>query len=206
MQRIALVGSPGSGKSALAHAIADELIKSDGQCAECNTPISIIDDYPRTVRDQGSYEIGLDGGYMSSVSIAVERYNRERSAQYSHNKTIITCGTIIETSVYLAQHFERQLRMKTSEDEKLEEFQRIEGSMKMLAVLYMDTFKYDKAFYVPPVKPNDDERWAEYDRNLQAAFSAYNAPVVPILIQEYENQEDYVRQQVETVLDLAVKT
>lgn len=201
MKTIALLGSPGSGKTRLAEAISDELIRKDGQCIECNTPVGIVDDYHIYVRDEGVYEIGLDGGYMSSISIANERYSRERKFGLEGGyKTRITCGTVIESSVYLAQHFERTFPLQTTEAEKLETAQRFEGTIKILAVLYMDTFKYDKAFYLPPAPLGEDTRWGTFERNLQAAFSAYNAPVAPLLIEEYKDEEDLVRQQVEKVL------
>lgn len=201
MRTIALLGAPGAGKSRLAHAVADELVRRDGQCDDCNTPITIVDNYSTVVRDRGQYEIGLNGGYMASIGIAVERYNQERAAGYDGCKTLISCGTVVESSVYLAQHFERTLALKTTDEARMEEAQRIEGTVKMLAVLYMDTFKYEKAFYLPPLQPNEDERWATFDRNLQAAFSAYNVPVAPLLIEEYEDEDDLVRQQVEKVLE-----
>ena len=201
MRTIALLGAPGAGKTRLANAIADELVRGDGQCDDCNTPITIVDNYANSVRDHGNYEIGLNGGYMASIGIATERYHRERSAGYDGCKTLITCGTVVESSVYLAQHFERSLAMKTTDEERMEEAQRIEGTIKMIAVLYMDTFKYEKAFYLPPLQPREDQRWATFDRNLQAAFSAYNVPVAPLLIEDYKDEDDLIRQQVEKVLE-----
>lgn len=201
MKTIALLGSPGSGKSKIAEAIKDELIRGDGQCNECNTPVEIVDNYTRRIEDDGEYEVGLDGGYMANISVAVERYNRERFVGKGMKpKTMITCGTVIETSVYTSQHFERTLRTLPTDEEKMEEAIRMEACVKMLAVLYMDTFKYGKAFYVPTLQPPKDERWMTFERNLQAAFQAYNAPVAPLLIESYEDEEDLLRQQVEKIL------
>ncbi len=201
MNSIALIGAPGAGKTKLASAIADELIKSDGQCAECNTPVAVIDGYAEKIRDHGSYEIGLDGGYMVNVAISMERYNLERTATYGRAKTLVSCGTVLESAVYLAQHFERTLQLITEDEERIQEAQRIEASIKMLAAIYMDTFKYHRAFYVPPLAPNTEDRWAAFDRNLQASFSAYNAPVIPLLIEEFEDEEDLIKQQVAKVLE-----
>lgn len=200
MKAIALIGAPGAGKTKLASAIANELIRGDGQCEECNTPVAVVDGYAEKIRDHGSYEIGLDGGYMVNLAISLERYNQERTAAFDHAKTIITCGTVLESAVYLAQHFERSLALKAEGEEQMQEVQRIEASIKALAMMYMDTFKYDKAFYVPPLALNEDPRWATFDRNLQASFSAYNAPVVPLLVEEFEDEKDLIRQQVERVL------
>ena len=205
MKRIALIGSPGSGKTKLAQAIAEELIRSDGQCADCNTPITIVDNYAQVVRDNGYYEIGLDGGYMANLAMAVERYNRERASQYSGSKTIISCGTVLESAVYMAQHFARTLNVLPEDDEsRVREAQRIESAIKMLATLYMDTFKYTQAFYLPHAQPSEEERWVSFEKNLQASFSAYSAPVVPLLIEEFDGEDDLLKKQVERVLEPVV--
>lgn len=201
MKTIALLGSPGSGKTHLAEAIKDEFIRNDGQCEECNTPVAIVDSYPEMVRDSGSYEIGLDGGYMANISIALGRYNMER--HFFHHggyKTAIICGTVIESSVYSAMHFERSIKMATTDEDKLQEAQRFDASVKFLAALYMDTFKYAKAFYIPPVEEPKDERWLNFERNLQGAFSAYNAPVTPLIVESFSDADDLIAQRVAKVL------
>lgn len=204
MKTIALIGAPGSGKSRLAKAIEEEYIKGDGQCDECNTPVVVVDDYAESARNFGAYEIGLYGGYMANITIAIDRYACERFAYHETKaKTIITCGTIIETSVYLSQQFEQMIKGATTGGDKLEVAQRIEGTVKMLAVLYMDTFKYTKAFYLPSLEAPTDESWMSFERNLQAAFNAFNAPVAPILVEEFKDEEDLVRQQLDIVMGRA---
>jgi hypothetical protein len=202
MKRIALLGIPGSGKSRLAAAIRDELIRNDGQgCGDCNTPVEILDDYAYDVRDKAQYAIGLEGGYMANVSIGIERYNRERDFYHEvQPKTLIVCGTVIESSVYLAQHFERSLPLQNTDEEKIQEAQRLESTVKMLAILYMDTFSYEKAFYLPSTTAPGNERWLTFERNLQASFSAYNAPVTSLMIEEYKDEEDLLKRQVAKVL------
>ena len=202
MKTIALLGSPGSGKTELAKTIADELVRKDGSCSDCNTPVAIVDAYAAAVRDNGHYEIGRDGGYMANISIAVGRYNQERS--YYHQggyKTVIVCGTVIESSVYSAMHFERTIKFATTDEAKLQEAQRFDASIKMLAALYMDTFKYTKAFYIPPLAEPKDEQWLNFERNLQAAFNAYNAPVVPLLVESYIDADDLLKKRVEMILE-----
>lgn len=201
MKTIALLGAPGSGKTKLAEAIADEYIRSDGQCDECNTPVHIVDEYAQYIRDHGQYEIGIHGGYMANISIAVERYNRERHAFYEIKpKTLIICGTVIETSVYLSGNFERMFKLANSDEDKIQTAQRIEGTSKMLATLYMDTFQYTKAFYLPAHKPPTEENWMTFERNLQAAFNAFNAPVAPLLIEDATDEDDLLEKQVAKVM------
>lgn len=201
MSTIALIGAPGSGKSRLAHALQKRFTASEPQCDQCPPGAVIVDDYAIDVRDAGNYEIGLNGGYMADISIAVERYNNERRVANYEPKNTIVCGTIIETAVYLAQYFERTLALKQTDEEKFQEAKRFEGCTFMLAVLYMDTFKYDKVFYLPPLAQPEDNRWLTFERNLQAAFQAYGAPVVPLIIEEFKDEDDLVAQQVERVLE-----
>jgi hypothetical protein len=201
MKRIALIGIPGSGKTRLAKALSDEIIRSDGQDCDCNTPVEILDDYAINVRDNGQYAIGLDGGYMANISMAVERYNRERFFHYEvQPKTLIVCGTVLETAIYMSHHFEKSLAMISGEDEGTMEGARLEATVKMLAVLYMDTFHYEQAFYLPSLTPSEDERWRNFERALQASFAAYAAPVAPLLIEEFKDEKDLVKQQVAKVL------
>lgn len=199
MKRIALLGIPGAGKSRLAEELHNEIVRRDGGC-DCDTPVAIVDDYAFDVRDRGEYAIGLEGGYMANVSIAIERYNQERAWAHGGMKTIITCGTIIESSVYLAQHFERSLPLQDTDEEKIQEAQRLESTVKMMAILYMDTFRYDKAFYLPSKSAPDNERWMTFERNVQAAFAAYNAPVVSLMVEEYKDEDDLIKQQIARVL------
>lgn len=203
MNTIALLGAPGSGKTRLKEALIERLDKDEPKCDSCPPQTVGVDHYiDGPVREKGVYEVGLDGGYMANISIAVARYNSERSfGHMAKPETMITCGTVIETAVYTAMHFERTLAIKTTDEEKFEEAKRFEGCVSMLAVLFMDTFKYDKAFYLPALTQPKDNRWLTFERNLQAAFQAYNAPVVPLIVEEYKDTDDLVAQQVERVIE-----
>jgi nicotinamide riboside kinase len=203
MKTIALLGGPGSGKTELAEALRDEIVRNDGQCADCKTPVALVDGYPEMVRDSAQYEIGLDGGYMANISIALGRYNMERTFFHSGDyKTAIICGTVIESSVYSAMHFERTIKLANSDEDKLQEAQRFDASIKMMAALYMDTFKYARAYYIPPLEKPADDRWLNFERNLQAAFSAYNAPVLPLMVEEYSDHADLIKQRVAQILEV----
>jgi ABC-type branched-subunit amino acid transport system ATPase component len=182
MKKYALIGGPGAGKSHLAAAIEEELIRGDGQCEDCNTPVAIVDDYAAEAGERGDYEISLDGGYMANITVAVERYNRERLAMTAKNKTIISCGTVLESAVYSAMQFERRAKNLTDQTQKTQEAARIEATLKMLALLYMDTFRYTKAYYLPRYLGDSDERWMVFERNLQASFSAFEVQIEPLTV------------------------
>jgi hypothetical protein len=114
---------------------------------------------------------------------------------------MITCGTVIETAVYTAQNFERTLAAKTTDEDKSQEAMRFQGCTSMLAVMFMDMFKYDKAFYLPSPTIPEDERWLNFERNLQAGFQAFNAPVAPLVFENFEDMEDLTQKRLEKVLE-----
>lgn len=200
MKTIALIGAPGSGKSQLKEAIIKRLDGGEPPCETCPPNTLSVDNYAEVVSTRGEYAIGLEGGYMANIAIAVERYNAERVIGHREKpKTMVVCGTVIETAVYTAQHFERSLALMTTDDEKIEEAKRFQGCTSMLAVMFMDMFKYEKAFYLPsPFKP-EDKRWLTYERNLQAAFQAFQAPVVPLVVEDFEDMEDLTEKRLEKV-------
>lgn len=190
MKTIALLGAPGSGKTQLAKAIKSRMEIDEPPCDQCPAPVLVADQYALKTRDDGEYEIGLNGGYMANIDIAMERYRMERRIGHIEPKLMVTCGTVIETAVYSAMHFERSLTLKNTDEEKMEEAKRFQGCTSMLAVMFMDMFKYERAFYLPsPVKPEDD-RWLNFERNLQAAFQAYQAPVIPLVVEDFNDKED----------------
>lgn len=201
MKTIALIGAPGSGKTDLATALITRIEAGEPKCEQCPPNALGVDLYANEARDQGEYEIGLDGGYMANISVAVARYNNERIIGHRMKpKLMITCGTVIETAVYTAMNFERSLAIKNTDEEKMEEAKRFQGCTSMLAVMFMDMFKYERSFYLPsPTKP-EDERWLNFERNLQAAFQAYQAPVIPLVVEDFKDMEDLTQQRLEKVM------
>lgn len=194
MTKIGLVGLPGSGKTVLAQTLENAYIMGDGQCAECNTPVAIVDKYAEDVAWRGDWAIGLEGGWLANAAIALERYNRERRAAMSA-KTIISCGTVIESAVYLAMEFEHQQTFSV-EAEQFAVAARIEAGLRFFSALAVDTLHYDRMFYLPPVLTPDNERWKVFDRNVQAAFGAFEVPIEPLVVEEFSDAEDLVAQRV----------
>lgn len=195
---IGLIGMPGSGKTALAHALQDYYIRGDADCETCYTPVGIVDKYAENTGFAGQYAIGLEGGWMASVSIAVARYNAERSAMATA-KTIISCGTAIETAIYLASHFQEKATYIT-ESEGPAFKARMDASMRFMAALYNDTFNYNSVYYLPPYfKEDPDPKWMEFDKNLQASFQSFDmADVTPLMV-EGGSLEEVTAKRVEAI-------
>lgn len=181
---IGLIGMPGAGKTLLAEAIEAQLVKGDGECEDCNTPVGIVDNYAEDISKRGDWAIGMDGGYMANIAIAIERYNRERVA-IQNNKTTVTCGTVLESAVYAAMKFEVMSEFLSTDEEKLMQSRRIEATLKTFACMYMDAFPYTRLFYLPRIIPqeNEDTRMAKFDQNIQASFQSFAVPVEPLMFE-----------------------
>lgn len=201
MKTIALIGAPGAGKSKLAQAVVRKIEASNPQCESCPRPAIVVDDYAYDTRDAGEYAIGLDGGYMANIDLATTRYRMERKVAHLEPQYMIVCGTIVETAVYTAMHFERTLAIRVKEEDKMGEAARFQACTSMIATLYMDTFKYERAFYLPSPRKPEDERWEAFERNLQAAFQAYSSPIAPLVVEDFKDEDDLTEQRVGMILD-----
>lgn len=182
--KIGLIGVPGSGKTALAEAIQSEEMTNDF------IPI-IIDQYAETLADplQGDWAIGMEGGYLTNLVIALKRHSLER-AWWDEPGSTITCGTVIESSVYMALHFQEAQKYLTEAD-RPNEIKRIQASMEIFACLFMDTFKYDQVYYLPPMASMEGEEWRKtMDQHLQAAFQAFGIEnITPLAFEAGSNSE-----------------
>lgn len=195
-RKVGLIGIPGSGKSALAKALEEHYVKND-EC-ECRTPVAIIDDYVGDAESRMDLAGSFEGSYISNVNIAMERLGRERSV--GKFKTVITCGTLIETSTYMAMEFESRQQFWTTDEEKQDNAKRIQAGVQFLACLYMDSFRYDKVYYLPPVLSDGDVRLATLDRHLQAAFQAFwITPTIPLVTEGGGSLEEITQKRVELV-------
>lgn len=176
------MGVPGSGKTALAHTLKNALEREDlnPECADCMTPVDIIDEYVPEIEQESGLALGFDASYLGNLQIALGRAQRERK---SNGKTRITCGSVIETSTYVAIDGVAQMQYE-DDAEREDSLKRIEATMKMLACMYMDTFRYDYVFYLPPLTTDGSEKVKLLDRNLQTAFRAFAmVPAHPLMVE-----------------------
>jgi len=194
MNRISLIGIPGSGKSELAEALSDHIIRNDG--CECKTPVSIIDDYVSDVSERLDLAAGFDGFYVINVAIALERLGRERTAS---GKTVITCGSLIETTNYASLYVESHQRFWTTPEEEADNAKRTQAFLLMLGCLYMDSFNYDTVYYLPPVLPVSDDRMKVLDRNIQAAFQVFPTIKITPLAAEGSSLEEVTANRIKLI-------
>jgi len=169
---IAIVGGPQSGKSAFAIGLQESF--ADG-------PVAVIDDYVDGIMEQIDGVAGFRGNYISNLAIALGRIGLEKHAEKDH-ATVITVGSLLETSVYAAMTYETLQKQVDSDADKSDLLRRVEATMKTLACFYMDSFFYDFVFYCGPTgHANLADFETQFEKNLQASFQAFAlVPVIPL--------------------------
>lgn len=197
--KIGLSGIPGSGKSDLAKALKKELEKEDKYKS-----IAIIDDYIPEIENETDLALGFFGTYIGNLHAALGREYRDRIAREKHDATI-TCGTIFETSAYLAQKMESEFSVISNDDneEKYDWNLRVDASMRYICCLYMDTVRYDKIYHLSPmIAPNEqDHELNVLERNLQAAFNAFELFPVTRLESKGNNLTEITNNRVKKIIE-----
>jgi hypothetical protein len=196
--RIGLVGVPGSGKSALAESLKKALETVDDKN---HLPVAVVDNYIDKLREEVDLALSFSGTYIGNMHVALKRESAERIA-YQDHKTVISCGTLFETSSYTAQSLEGSYQLLTGDDDagKHDLVLKTEAITRMLACLYADTLRYDYIFYLPPVGEIEDLRVKDLEKNLQAAFNAFKLYPVTSLFVDGDNMLEITENRLKVVL------
>jgi hypothetical protein len=196
--RIGLVGVPGSGKSALAESIKKALEDIGNKN---HLPVAIVDGYVEQLQTEVDLALSWSGTYIGNNHVALKRESQERVAS-KDNKTVISCGTLFETSSYTAQALQEDYELLEEDDMegKHDLVLRTEAVTRILACLYADTLRYDHIFYLPPVGEITDFRVNDLEKNLQAAFNAFKLFPVTKLFVDGDNMLEITENRLKIVL------
>lgn len=161
--RIALIGSPESGKSELGVKLAEAF------------SLPCIDNYAVDLADSTHLWIGHASRYVPNMLVALERIKREFSNSTTNGR--ITCGTAVETMAYCAVYSSR-----VKEDSSPDEIARdnVESALIMNAInLMMDeNWRYDFVFYLPTKSQRKMNRELDYAiREVLATLSIDHTPL-----------------------------
>lgn len=192
--KIGLAGIPGSGKSALAEALKKELEGNDQYKS-----INIIDGYVEDIENETDLAFGAFGTYIGNLHIALGREYRERISGENNDLTI-TCGTLFETSAYLAQKMETEFSLLSEDSEKYDWNLRVDASMRVIACFYIDTVRYDKIYHLSPIVSEEEASANQLEKNLQAAFNAFELFPVVHLPAEGSSLQEITDSRVNTIL------
>lgn len=129
--KIGLVGAPGSGKTALAEALASAF-----------GGLAVIDGYVDELEVRTNYVYGQYATYAGNIAIGLDRHFRERQAARGY----VTCGTMLDTVTYQA------VKVQVAPDEQ--DHRRLTGGLVTLGCMVEDMMDYDHLFYLPS-QPED---------------------------------------------------
>lgn len=158
--KIAIVGAPTSGKTELAEALKKKL---DGE-------VAIIDDYVDDIGRQSDLAMAETATYLGNLCVITGRFGLERRAIADGADHVISCGTMIESSVYAT--------MEAVRGSTEPHWIRIQHFMALLGSLYQDTFAspvdgYNHVFALRLKDPDVETIEGQVDRNLFMALNAF---------------------------------
>jgi energy-coupling factor transporter ATP-binding protein EcfA2 len=163
--RIGLIGAPGSGKTALAHLLAETLGHEE---------TLVLDGYVEDVEVDFDYKMGRFATYIGNIAIALRRHQMERAYQ-DRFKTLISCGTVVDTAVYMAA--EATLVADPGEDHFA---RRHISSLAVLSCMVDDLFTYDFVFYLPNLTEPEDPFERTVATELRTGLEVFEVPYITL--------------------------
>jgi hypothetical protein len=162
MRHIAIIGAPTSGKTDLANELAQKI---DGD-------VLVIDNYVKEIEQEADLVLGMEATYIGNLYVVLGRYARERHAFLEKPEAIITCGTLIESSVYATlQAVGRQSDAH---------WVRIANFMNSLGSFYQDTWRYTDIFHLPLGNPTPESNEERVDAATKMAIQAFGVNAVEL--------------------------
>lgn len=177
--KIALIGAPTSGKSELAEALAKKL---DGD-------YTIIDNYIDDIGKNADLAMGIRATYIGNLYAMLGRVAAERKAQSEGAENLITCGSLIESSIYAT--------LETLNNKSEPKLQRIGAFMTILGLLRQDTWDYDHAFVLSVEEPEDDTVAKAIDDTMFMAVNSFGIYYTPLDAPDTETRVKLVLEEIE---------
>jgi hypothetical protein len=185
--KIALIGSEGSGKTEFAEAFRDRYLDKD--CSDCakKNPTVIIDDYVEEIGEESDLAVGGGASYIGNLMVITGRIQRERKAMAEGARNLITCGTIVESSIYAV--------IDAVRGQSEPHWVRVTNLMNMIGSIYSDTWDYDETFVLPLAERDEDVISGQVDKHLMMAVNQFS-----ILYTELDGTlDDKIEKAIETI-------
>jgi nicotinamide riboside kinase len=154
--KIALLGSPGAGKSKLAGALARK------------HELRVVDNYVQKLQKSTGLALGPWATYPENLMIAGVRAAAEAKAAQSDQ--IITVGTVVDTLVYCAVRSDVDLH-SPDPDLRNAAYQAASAAMAGVGMWYSQTWDYTLAFYLTNPK-------GDWDNAYNAVLENFHVPCI----------------------------
>lgn len=182
--RIGILGARGSGKSDLC----------DGLYENLPGPKSMVDGYVENFERKTQLATGQYATYLVSMQIAMWRLDHELEEEREiktdggnleeGNGVLITAGTLIDTTIYLALHAAAMANTgQGSLDINLMNDLRSNATMHWFGMMRVDCWKYDHVFYLPLGDRRDEDKdrvAAVFDDHVVEACESYQVPFIKL--------------------------
>lgn len=150
--KVAILGAPGSGKTAVAKAIARRFNKpledGFGTVAGPEDYWKVVDGYVDTLAKHTGLAYGMSADWPMNVQIMGHRWEREAEA-VKDGSNAICVGTIYETLVYATTYSLISMRRPRNEQEMLAQSDYNTAMMAFAGAMENTTVDYDLMFYLP---------------------------------------------------------
>jgi hypothetical protein len=164
--------------------------------------VEVVDNYIEEIENRSDNTLGHFASYLGNVQAAIGRWEFERLALAKKPDVLVTCGSIVESTVYNAI---QALIQHRSEDgaltlRELQNDRRASVSMTFMGIMRHDAFEYDHVFYLPlseERKDEDDVKWeAAVDDHIPEAAEALGVQYIALP----EDPDERLAKVLETVL------
>lgn len=194
--KIAILGAPGSGKSAFATKLATALRAEEEKPK--SQSVQIVDGYVENLTKQTGFAYGIHATFPQNFQILSERWTQEQKKLYALKDStvpvhLITCGSIYDTILYTALRINSQAVLKRNKEAVL--LGRV--AMEALGMIEKETSDYDILFFLPYNKKKRDEKGRSYDTainlKLPEVVAEYFKTLVPLEGTTKEKVKDALR-------------
>jgi hypothetical protein len=156
--RIGILGAPGAGKSAFAKALATAIRKERGN-APVLQPVKVVDGYTDSLIKRTGYAFDIFATYPQNLHILFERWTREQEAEKAGCHTLITVGTLYETTLYTGLRVNSDLALKADKTTQMQG----RVAMEMMGVIHSLIATHDLLLFLPYTSKVVAEKGRSYD-------------------------------------------
>lgn len=189
--KVVILGIPGSGKSELATALAEQIVEE-----KLTESLAVVDRYAEELSDNLNVYVGMNASYIPHVMISIAREVAERNCERQGIDTI-TCGSILDSLAHLAVRVEILAQSPKTDLRDRHIYKEMSGA-NLLATMIEDVWRYNRAYYLAPPAgwaleiPGQDRTEIEYalmiDNALQVGIAKWG--LVPPYFKELSGTVD----------------